>query len=119
MRLLRRVIENAEAAAEKWLAEFGLPAPDPAHPKDLRGRLVKVCGFGNDEESLRFFFPRRKIEFHQNVVKKVVRMLKKRGAEIRRPPVTPEDYARWLELQEDKTDTPSRRYDYATRFPGE
>lgn len=114
-RSLRDVREDIAHALESWLSAFGLPAPDAANPKDLRGQTVAVAKF-SDEATVQFFFPRRTLIFQQRLVRELGRKLNRRGAQVLSVQLTPEDYARWCDAWS-KTDTAEQRFQYATRPP--
>lgn len=111
-----RAVSEAEVkkAVAAWLPAFGFPE-ESAGVKDLRGQIVPIAKF-NDEETSRFFFPRRTLLFQQRMAKAVIRILLRRGAKIASVQLAAEDYARWLDSQ-GKTDTPELRFQFATRPP--
>ncbi len=111
------MIEDAKEAAAKWLASFKLPNPPAEGGKDLRGRVVRLCSFPDqDSATIRFFFPKRTVPF-QNTMAKAMRVtLQKRGAKIQRIVITPEDYARWIQ-ETGAEDTEALRYQFATLLP--
>lgn len=106
--------ENVTAAADTWLAEFRLPAAVPGE-KDLAGQSIPI-GKIRDEESCRYFFPRRTLLFQQRMTKAITVTLRKRGAKITSIPLDIETYARWLETAA-QPDSPALRYQFATRPP--
>jgi hypothetical protein len=83
--------------------------------KDLRGEGIRVAKF-TDEETSRFFFPRRTLGFQQRMTKTLTMQLRKRGAKIVSVRLTVEDYARWIDAS-GKSDTPELRFKFATRPP--
>lgn len=107
--------DEVPAAAERWLALFGLPVPPPAGGKDLRGQRVRLCA-SQDDETMRFFFPRRSIPFSNRMIKEVAATLRRRGAKIDRVDLNIEAYARWLDGL-GKRDTEELRYEFATKLP--
>jgi hypothetical protein len=109
------VNEDVAEAAAAWLPAWGLPAPPPAGVKDLRGQGIRVAKF-TDEETSRFFFPRRTLGFQQRMTKTITMQLRKRGAKIVSVQLTPEDYARWQQAQ-GQPDTPELRFSFATVPP--
>jgi len=109
------VNEDVAEAVAAWLPEFGLPASPPAGVKDLKGTAVRVSKF-IDEETCRFFFPRRTLSFQQRMVKALTGALRKRGAKIDSVRLTVEDYARWLDLSHE-ADSPALRFQFGTRPP--
>jgi hypothetical protein len=108
------VNEDVVEAAGHWLAAFELPGAREG-VKDLAGRTVVVSSL-TDEETVRFFFPRRSLLFHQGVVKKLTGALRKRGAKIERRPITPEDFVRWRSVG-GHSDTPEQRFRFASVPP--
>jgi hypothetical protein len=108
--------EDVDEAVAAWLPALGLPPQPAAGVKDLKGRSVRVAKF-TDEESIRFFFPRRTLPFQQRMVKALAVHLRKRGAKIESVQLTIEDYARWLDARGATTDTPELRYQFATEPP--
>jgi len=109
------VNEDVAGAVAAWLPALGLPAPPAAGVKDLKGQGVRVAKF-TDEETVRFFFPRRKLLFQQRMVSLLTMGLRKRGAKIVSVSPTPEDYARWQQTQ-DRPDSPELRFQFASRPP--
>ena len=85
--------------------------------KDLKGQGIRVAKF-TDEETSRFFFPRRSLLFQQRMVRELAVRLRKRGARIISVSLTVEDYARWLDSQR-LEDTPDRRFRFASQPPVE
>lgn len=78
---------NARQAAEQWISLQGLP-------EDLRGRVVQLVVFGG-EEDCRFFYPRRAIEWQQQVNTFISRNCRARKAKIHRVTLTPAMYDEW------------------------
>ena len=107
--------EDVDQAIVGWLPKFGLPRPSPSDPKDLRGQSIRVGKF-DDEDTVRFFFPRRTLTFHQRMVKKLVGTLRKRGAKIESVHLTIDDYTSWIAVTGER-DTPQFRYQFATTPP--
>lgn len=107
--------EDVAAAVAAWLPTWGLPASPPAGVKDLRGQGIHVAKF-IDDETCRFFFPRRTVGFQQRMTGVITRGLRKRGAKIISVRLTIEDYARWQQAQ-DEADSPELRFRFATRPP--
>lgn len=107
--------EDVAGAIESWLPSLGLPPEPAAGVKDLRDRSVSLPRF-RDEDTCRFFFPRRTLLFHQRMTKAIAGRLRKRGAKIINVDLTAEIYARWLE-GERKSDAPELRFQFATRPP--
>lgn len=107
--------EEVPAAAEKWLAAFGLPEPSASGVKDLKGQRVRLCA-SQDDETLRFFFPKRSVPFSNRMIKAVRVMLQKRGAKIDRVDLNVEAYARWVDRQ-GLMDTEELRYEFASKLP--
>lgn len=105
--------EDVAEALAAWWPALGLPAPPPAGVKDLRGQGIPVHKF-IDEETCRFFFPRRTLSFQQRMVKMLTVSLRKRGARIISINPSIEDYARWCDLCRCE-DTPERRFHYASQ----
>ncbi len=107
--------EDVDEAVAKWLPQVGLPpAPEPG-VKDLRGRSIRVAKF-TDDETARFFFPRRSLLFQQRMVRVLAVQLRKRGAKIESVQLTIEEYARWQD-ESGEPDSPELRYRYATELP--
>lgn len=107
--------EDVAEAVAAWLPAMGLQGPPPAGVKDLKGQGIRVAKF-TDEETSRFFFPRRTLFFQQRMVKALTTLLRKRGAKIISVRMTVEDYARWCDAN-GHTDTTERRFFFATRPP--
>lgn len=107
--------EDIAAAVLAWLPAFGLPEAPAAGIKDLAGREIPLAKF-TDEETCRFFFPRRALVFQQRMQRELGLMLRRRGAKMLSVRITSEDYARWCE-REGKTDSEALRFDFATRPP--
>lgn len=107
--------EALASAIAAWMPALELPAP-PAEPaKDLRDRTVPLPRF-RDEDTCRFFFPRRTLLFHQRMTKAIAGQLRKRGAVVVMVDLTSEDFARWCDAN-GKADTPELRFQFATRPP--
>jgi len=109
------VKEDVDGAVAAWLPAWGLPPAPAAGVKDLRDQGIRVAKF-TDDETCRFFFPRRTVSFQQRMTRTVTMMLRKRGAKIISVPLTVEDYARWQQAQ-DAPDSPELRFRFATRPP--
>lgn len=111
------MIEDAKAAAAVWLKAFKLPNPPAEGGKDLRGRVVRICSFPDqDKATVQFFFPKRSVPFQNEMVKTLRTSLRKRGAKFERIVITPEDYARWIQ-KTGAEDTEVLRYSFATLLP--
>lgn len=110
----RAVKEDIDSAVAAWLPAFGF-APEQTGVKDLRGRVIALAKF-TDDETCRFFFPRRTVLFQQRMVRAIGRIFMRRGAKLSSVQLISEDYARWIE-RERKADTPELRFQYATRAP--
>jgi hypothetical protein len=110
----RAVKEDIDSAVAAWLPAFGLPPEQPG-VKDLRGRVIALAKF-TDDETCRFFFPRRTVLFQQRMVRAIGRIFMRRGAKLSSVQLISEDYARWCDAHK-KTDTPELRFHYATRPP--
>lgn len=104
--------EVAEAVSQ-WIRSIGLPDAPAAGGKDLHGRGVPVVKF-TDEDTVKFFFPKRSIPFQRAMVKALNRILLRRGAHIVSVSITAEDYARWLEARR-QPDSPALRYQFASQ----
>lgn len=107
--------DDVAGAIESWLPALGLPPEPAAGVKDLRDQSVPLARF-RDEETCRFFFPRRSLLFHQRMSKAIAGRLRKRGAKVVNVDLSPEGYARWCEAQ-GKPDAPELRFQYATCPP--
>jgi hypothetical protein len=83
--------------------------------KDMKGQEITVAKF-LDDETVRFFFPRRTLSFQQRMVKSLTRELRRRGAKLISISLTVEGYARWQATQE-SPDTPELRFAFASRPP--
>jgi hypothetical protein len=105
------------AAVEQWLSGFGLPPTPVPRTKDLAGKTVRVCS-SQDEDVIRFFFPRRSIPVSNNMIKEMVRLLRRRGATVERVQLSVEAYARWIDGRGLK-DTEELRYEFASKLPPE
>jgi len=78
--------QTAKAAAHEW-AERNLD-------EDLRGKFLFLPGFA-DEETARFFNPKRTSEFHRMVNSAIGRIARTRGASNRYINVSIGDYRAW------------------------
>jgi len=107
--------ETVESAVAAWLPSLGLPPQPAAGVKDLKGRGVRVAKF-TDEETLRFFFPRRTLPFEQHMVKALTAQLRRRGAKIESVPLTTKFFEQWCR-ETRAEDTPETRYRFATSPP--
>lgn len=107
--------EDVEAAIKEWLPAFGPPVAPAVGVKDLKGRGIRIAKF-TDEETLRFFFPRRSLDFQQRMVKRVAKVFRERGAKILSVTLTPEIYTSWIGSRR-LEDTPARRFQFATTPP--
>lgn len=111
------MIENAKEAAAAWLEAFKLPPAPAPGVKDLKGRVILLCSFPEqNSDDVRFFFPKRTVPFLNDMVKCIRVAVQKRGAKIQRVVITPADYARWLDATAEK-DTEALRYKFATLLP--
>lgn len=109
------VNEAVASAVAAWLPAWELPPAPAPGIKDLKGESIRVAKFV-DEETCRFFFPRRKLLFQQRMTKVVTLGLRKRGARIVSVRLSVEDYARWQQ-QQTAADSPELRFRFATRPP--
>lgn len=107
--------DDVAGAIESWMPALGLPPEPAAGAKDLRDQSVPLARF-RDEETCRFFFPRRSLLFHQRMTKAIAGRLRKRGAKVINVDLTAEGYARWSE-RDHSPDTPELRFQFATRPP--
>lgn len=107
--------EDVNEAVAAWLPAVGLPPAPAAGVKDLKGRAIRVAKF-TDDETARFFFPRRSLEFQQRMVRVLTVHLRKRGAKIESVRPTVEDYARWQDAG-GQPDSAELRYRFATELP--
>ena len=107
--------EDLASAIASWLPSLGLPPEPDADIKDIRDRFVPLPRF-RDEDTCRFFFPRRTLLFHQRMTKAIAGRLRKRGARVVNVDLSPESYARWSE-SEAKPDAPELRFRYASNPP--
>jgi hypothetical protein len=107
--------DDVREALVGWQSALGLSADPGPGVKDLKGRSVRIVVF-DDEESTRFYFPRRSLLFHQMMVQVLTRALRRRGAKIDRVTLTAEDYARWCD-RTGTEDLPEVRYRFASAPP--
>ena len=94
---------------DAWLPAFSLPTGD------LTGLQVSVAKF-HDEDTCRFFFPERTVEFHQQVVDALIPILWSKGGEVITLSPTIEDYMQWSDLNGFE-DTPEARTHFGTCVP--
>jgi hypothetical protein len=107
--------EAIQTALAQWLPAVGLAPAPAAGVKDLRGRTIRVAKF-EDEEGVRFFFPRRSLVFHQNLVRALRVQLQRRGGKLESVRPSIEDYARWQDAS-GQPDSDQLRYRYASELP--
>jgi hypothetical protein len=69
-------------------------------PTDLKGRLVQLAVF-EQEEDCRHFHPHRSVNFHNMVVKAAGRNIRRLGGKTSHLQVTSADYFAWLADRED------------------
>ena len=113
----RSVNEDAKDAGDAWLKAFDLPTAPAPGVKDLKGRVVKLCSFPEqDNEAVRFFFPRRSVPFLNDMVKSIRVAVQRRGGKIQRVIITPQDYALYLQ-RTGQSDTDALRFQFATLLP--
>jgi hypothetical protein len=99
--------ENAKQAADLWISRQDLAA-------DLRGRVVQLVVFGS-EQDCRFFYPRRAIEWQQQVNTYISRNCRGRKAKIQRVTLTPAMYDEWRG-RERRDDNEEARREFADSF---
>jgi hypothetical protein len=100
--------KNAKQAADEFLSRLQVPT-DENKPR------FQLVTFAN-EEHCRFFYPRRALEWQQQVNTYISRALRHRGIRVHRTVIGPTDYDAWRGNREDTTELRRQFADEHLRF---
>lgn len=100
--------KNAKQTAEEFVSRLEVLAEE-------KKRTFQLVTFAN-EEDCRFFYPRRALEWQQQVNTYISRALRKRGVRVHRIVIRPTDYDVWRGNREDTTELRRQFADEHLRF---
>ena len=100
--------ENARDAADEFISRLQLPT------LKNQGKFQLVT-FAN-EENCRFFYPRRALEWQQQVNTYISRALRQRGIRVHRIIIAPMDYNTWRGIRDDTEQLRRQFADQLLRF---
>jgi hypothetical protein len=98
--------QNAKEAAKELLSRVEL--------LETKEGKIHLVTFAN-EENCRFFYPRRALQWQQQVNTYLARALRQRGVRAERVSLTPSGYHKW---RGDREDTPHLRRRFADQHLG-